>query len=175
MKYLYISAEFDRKLCDIFEVNYFESETTRIPLEKVPSITPCNLGIDIGVLGKDPWNKGKKTGPLTESHKKALSIAAKGYKRTVEHQEKLTASYMKDIDAHSKRISERLKGKKFTEEHKINIAKGASKPYTLIDRNGIKHEILGLKQFCEKNDLSVACMRNLVSGRRKQHKGWRIK
>lgn len=85
MKYIYTSAEFDQKMCSIFNVDYVEKETTRISLEKITTIKPCNLGIDIGVFGKDPWNKGKKTRPLSESHKKALSLAAKSHKRTEEH------------------------------------------------------------------------------------------
>jgi hypothetical protein len=87
MKYVYITAEFNQKMCEIFEVDYTPTDTTRFLLNKTESIMPVNIGIDIGVFGKDPWNKGKNTGPLSESHRKSLSLAAKNYKRTPEHQE----------------------------------------------------------------------------------------
>jgi hypothetical protein len=87
MKYVYITAEFDKKMAEIFNIDYVPSEPVRIPINKVKSIMPSNIGIDIGAVGKDPWNKGKTTGPLSESHRKSLSIAAKKYKRTPEHQE----------------------------------------------------------------------------------------
>ena len=85
MKYIYTSAEFDRKLCELFEVDYVPSEMERIQISKTTSVAPVNLGIDIGVKGKDPWNKGIKTGTLTDEHKQALSIAAKAYTKTDEH------------------------------------------------------------------------------------------
>jgi hypothetical protein len=64
-------------------------------LEKLTTISPPNLGIDIGVFGKDPWNKGKKTGPLSESHKNALALAAKSHKRTEEHKKNNALAHCK--------------------------------------------------------------------------------
>jgi len=92
MKYIYNSAKFNRKMCEIFEVAYTPSKPDRIQVDKINSIAPVNLGIDIGVVGKEPWNKGKKTGSLSDEHKLALSIAGKSYEKTQEHRKKLSES-----------------------------------------------------------------------------------
>lgn len=95
MKYVYYtSPAVDKKLCELFDIHYVPSEVQRIEVEveRKTKVSPANLGIDIAVPGKPPWNKGKKTGPLSEEHKKALSIAATGYVKTAEHRRKLSIS-----------------------------------------------------------------------------------
>ena len=125
MKYIYTSAEFDRKLCELFEVNYVPSEMERIQLSKTKSTPPVNLGIDIGVSGKEPWNKGKKTGPLSDDHKTSLSIAAKAYTKTNEHKENLSKALKGNAngknntkpksDEHKEKIRQTLLKKRYGE------------------------------------------------------------
>ena len=62
--------------------------------------------------GNTPWNKGKKTGPISEATRKKMSESGK--KRTVSEETK-------------KRISDGKKGKKFSEEHKDNLSKAKTK------------------------------------------------
>jgi hypothetical protein len=122
MKYIYITDKFNQNLCSLFDVEYTPEEMYRIPVEKDNSIMPVNMGIDIGVIGKEPWNKGKKTGSLSTDHKKALSIAAQGYIKSEEHCNKLAKS-----------LKGNQNGKKNTkpksEEHKEKIRQ------TLLKRN----------------------------------------
>lgn len=92
MKYIYTSSKLERNLCNLFEIEYVPAKPERIEIIKTNSIPPINLGIDIGVIGKEPWNKGKKTGPLSEEHKAILSIANKGYIKGEEHRNNLSVS-----------------------------------------------------------------------------------
>jgi group I intron endonuclease len=48
------------------------------------------------------------------------------------------------------------------------------KTYTgFIDPQGQKVTITNLQNFCRSHDLTIVHMRNLISGKRKSHKGWR--
>lgn len=114
MKYIYTSAEFSRKLCELFDVEYVPCEPDRIQVKKIKSVSPVNLGIDIGVKGKDPWNKGKKTGPLSDDHKASLSIAAKAYTKTDEHKDNLSKALQGNTNG-------RNNTKPKSEEHKEKI------------------------------------------------------
>lgn len=114
MKYIYVTDKSNQNLCSLFDVEYAPMEIHRITVEKDSGILPVNIGIDIGVIGKDSWNKGKKTGSLSEDHKKALSIAAQDYTKTEEHRNNL-----------SKALKGNQNGKRNTkpksEEHKEKI------------------------------------------------------
>lgn len=97
-----------------------------------------------------------------------------------------------------RKISEAKKGKKFTEEHRRNLtiarrsrvitdeqrknmskaAKGNinTKQYELIDPDGNVHRTKnGLSCFCEENGLSPSNFMKVLSGKRKHHKGWKIR
>jgi hypothetical protein len=122
MKYIYATDKFNQNLCSLFDVEYTPMEIYRIPVEKNISIMPSNIGIDIGVKGQDPWNKGKKTGSLSEDHKKALSLSAQEYTKTEEHRNNL-----------AKALKGNQNGKKNTkpksEEHKQKLKEAAIKQW----------------------------------------------
>jgi len=122
MKYIYVKDKFNQNLCSLFGVEYTPMELYRIPVEKNISIMPSNIGIDIGVKGQDPWNKGKKTGSLSEDHKKALSISAQEYTKTEEHRNNL-----------AKALKGNQNGKKNTkpksEEHKQKLREATLKQW----------------------------------------------
>jgi hypothetical protein len=92
MEYIYFHDSTNKLLCEVFGIEYHPIESYAIACEPITDnrIPPSNIGIDIGVIGKAPWNKGKKTGPLSEENKKALSIAAKRYTKTEEHKQNLS-------------------------------------------------------------------------------------
>jgi len=86
--------------------------------------------------GSIPWNKGKKTGPLSEEHKQKMSKANKGennpmfgkpayYKMTVDEKNKWSSN-----------ISKGNIGKIRTEEHKKNYSKSASARIWLVNEDG---------------------------------------
>jgi len=74
-------------------------------------------GPEHGNHGRIPWNKGKKTGPLTEDHKDKLIKSRTGKKRGKYKTSKPCSEETK------KKISEALTGRSFSEEHKQNISK----------------------------------------------------
>jgi len=113
-----------------------------------------------------PWNKGLKTGPLSEIHKKTISI-------------KLSGRSLSEIN--KKRIGKanaisRLgiipwnKGKKQPE-----TAKRMMLTHTIIHPNGNIEDIMGMKEFCKKHNLQESAMSLVAQGKRKHHKGYRIK
>lgn len=130
MKYIYITDKSNQNLCSLFGVEYTPEEMYRIPVEKDNSIMPVNMGIDIGVLGKDPWNKGKKTGSLSEDHKKALSIAAQDYAKTEEHRNNLAKALKGNQNGKNNK-------KPKSEEHKMKLRE------------------VTLKQWAKKKDLKM--------------------
>jgi hypothetical protein len=98
MKYIYITDEFNQKMCEAFDIEYHLTNTSRISVSKTESILPSNVGIDIGVPGKAPWNKGIKTGALSAAHKESLSIANKGHIKSAEHRLNLSKSLAGNIN-----------------------------------------------------------------------------
>lgn len=73
-------------------------------------------------LGKIPWNKGKKTGPLSEEHCKNLAISGKGKYFSTERRTN---------------ISKSLKGKTFSLERCLNISNGKKAAFKLKKRKTI--------------------------------------
>jgi group I intron endonuclease len=70
------------------------------------------------VKSRVPWNKGIKTGPLTEEHKSKISNSNKGQSPSKEHRENL-----------SKALIGKNKGRIRPEEEKRKISKGLKKAY----------------------------------------------
>lgn len=56
-----------------------------------------------------------------------------------------------------------------------NTEEAISKKYIVTEPNGDEYEILNLAKFCRDNGLGLVNMRYVVSGRQKQHKGWRCR
>lgn len=65
-------------------------------------------------------------------------------------------------------------GKKCSEETKIKIGLSSAKTYFLISPDNIKREIRNLRKFCSENNLKSDTMYDVVRGKQKQHKGWRL-
>jgi len=47
------------------------------------------------------------------------------------------------------------------------------KAYTIIDPNGVVHNVLGLSQFCKENGLHTGTMSMVANGKYNAHKGWK--
>lgn len=50
-------------------------------ISKGPQTEQHRLNNSLGHMGQSPWNKGKKTGPLSEEHKKKAADSRRGKKR----------------------------------------------------------------------------------------------
>jgi len=66
-----------------------------------------------------------------------------------------------------------LKGKRCLESTKKALSEKNSKEYKLISPEGKILEIKNLNKFARDNNLSDKCLRQVVSGRNKSHKGWK--
>lgn len=51
-----------------------------------------------------------------------------------------------------------------------NTAYSTAKTYTVM-RNGVKVTVTNLKQYCERNNLNISGLRNLIAGRSKTYRG----
>ena len=58
------------------------------------------------------------------------------------------------------------------ETTKAALAKKNSRKYVVVNPEGKRVEINNLAKFCRDNDLNEMCMRHMIAGRNKQHKGW---
>ncbi len=66
------------------------------------------------------------------------------------------------------------KGRFISQEHRDKLADTNSKTvYTLLSPNGEVTEIINLAKFGRDNDLGTTKLYEVVSGKRKSHKGWR--
>jgi len=66
-----------------------------------------------------------------------------------------------------------LKGKPCLESTKKALSEKNSKEYKLISPEGKIVEIKNLTNFAKENNLNLGCLRHVVSGRNKSHKGWK--
>lgn len=66
-------------------------------------------------------------------------------------------------------------GNKLSEEQKFQIAEKNSKEYELISPEGNLIKLKNLEKFARENNLSANCLRHVLSGRNKSHKGWTVK
>ena len=77
------------------------------------------------------------------------------------------------------KISEANKGKKAWNKGLPCVNKKAtseknSRCYTMVSPEGEVVKLKNLVQFCKDNNLNIGCMRHVVAGRNKQHKGWKL-
>jgi hypothetical protein len=75
-------------------------------------------------------------------------------------------------DVIKEKIRQKNKGRKQTEEHKLKRAQKKSKEFTLLDPYGKIVSGKNVSQFCKDNDLNKRHIFNVLSGKRKHHKGW---
>jgi group I intron endonuclease len=87
-------------------------------------------------MGKTPWNKGLKLGPLSEEQKKKVSDSLKGKSawnkgipNTEEQKQKISQSLKDNNPMHDpenrKKVSESLKGRVFSDEWKRKLSEAA--------------------------------------------------
>lgn len=97
--------------------------------------------------GKTPWNKGKKTGPLSTEHRKKIGLASKGRIFS---------------ESRNRKISYSLKGKSLSEDHKQKISGYQEKlnkpkikcPYCKIFINK-RDYIRGHRKRCKYNPKNI--------------------
>lgn len=122
----------------------------------------------------------------SEETKRKISTAKKGKKHpynivyTEELRKRLSDSAKnrpKASVATRKKISEIVKGHIFTDSHKEKIGMMNAKIYriSLISPDGeVYKDIFNLTDFCRKHRLNRSCINDLINGRQKQHKGWKL-
>ena len=107
-------------------------------------------GVTNSMFGKEPWNKGKKLGPLTDDHKHKMSQSLKG---TVFTEERI------------KNMSKGMQGIPKSEEHKEKIRQsrlGVRKPSDVVEKTAAKLRGRPQQQvtcpYCDKTG-GLSCMK----------------
>ncbi len=100
---------------------------------------------------------GIKLGPLSDAHRKAVSLSLRGKAKTKQHQQ---------------RISDSLRGKPLSLACRIAQLHAASKDWILTDPDGVEHHVRGLVTFCREHGLNDQAMRGTFEGRQEHHRGW---
>jgi len=140
-----------------------------------------NLGPRNPMYGKKLSPEHKKalhegaSRPSTEEHKKNISKALKGIKRTEEFKNKVSESLRK-----SEAFRKVMSSAEYKEKQRINSS-GQNNPnantYEVISPAGNVHIVKGgLRKFCKENGLSIAIMSAMANGKdkRSDHNGWTI-
>lgn len=115
-----------------------------------------------------PWNKGLKTGPLSNETREKMRQANLGKKLSEDHKRKIGSSNSiskKGQEAHNK-------GKSLSKEKRSKINKKTS---YVVRPDGKVDKVTNMSLYCEENDLSPSAMCLLVNGKRKSHKGYKVK
>ena len=58
---------------------------------------------------------------------------------------------------------------------KTGIPAGRQDDFVLTTPEGNDLEITNLRKFCRENDLNYKCMREVVAGNQRQHRGWKAR
>lgn len=116
--------------------------------------------------------KGRKHSLET---KQRMSLARVGKQVSLKTREKLRMLNLgKTVTSEQRRkISQKLTGRKPTKEHIQNQINAQSKRFKVYSPDGTEQIIKNLEEFCRQQELNSAHMRQVASGNRKQHKGWR--
>ena len=99
--------------------------------------------------------RGLKLGPLSEEHKRKMSLTTKGKPKSEEHKKKLSESHMGEIfsEERKRKISENhaLKGKHLSEEYRHKISEGMKGKQNLLN---YKHSDESKKKISESMKLN---------------------
>ncbi len=161
---------YDKELSCAGEKNGFygkkhTKETKDIISEKVKLL--CEQNPEFNESRK---NRGSKNG-MYQSNRFGELNPMYGKTQSEETKQKIS-------DAAKERYKNRphpVLGNKLSEEQKSQIAERNSKEYELISPEGNPIKLKNLEKFARENNLSVNCLRHVLSGRNKSHKGWTAK
>ncbi len=145
---------------------------------------------------------GQKRKPLSEEHKKRISLNSKKVSMSDQHKTNLkqilsidfcikspdgiiyegknVTEFCKLHDLNSRALSSVLNGKrrhhkKWTlpdENIDFNFSK-KHKCFDLVDPDGIRHQGTNLSSFCRLHNLNYNCIMRVICGERNQHKNWK--
>lgn len=113
-------------------------------------------------VGENSFRKGV---PLTEEHKKALSVANKGKTLSDEHKEKLSKAHTgkKQSDETKRKLSESHTGKTLSEDHKKKIGEGIKgRTYTDEQKERLKASNIGKTQKHSRTVSALCIQTNIV-------------
>ena len=105
------------------------------------------------------WNKGLKLKPMSEEQKEKLRLANIGKVLTEEHKKKIG-------------IKNSISRKGCTPWNKGKETEKTPISYSITFPDGRVETIFGMKEFCEKYNLSRALMSKVCTGKLKHHRGY---
>ena len=118
------------------------------------------------------FNTGRK---MTEECRAKISASLTGRKQSNETKEKRNKALtgMKRTEETKKRISEAKKGCVIKIDQRIKISETLKKTYIIISPDGERNIIIGIHDYCKKNNLNTGNMVQVAKGNSKHHKGYR--
>lgn len=161
----------DRRLCEIFDIEYLSSDMPdTYDLQQKsnhPELNPFQGLSHSDDTKKDLSEKAKANWNDPNSAYNSQEFRKKVGKNTIVNLKKLWQ------DKNSKFNSEEFRIKMSNKITEISVPK--RKKYIATDPNGVEHFVHGLKPFCRIHGLNPGCMTNIADGKRKTYKGWTIK
>lgn len=86
-----------------------------------------------------------------------------------------TPEYRENISAKLKGHPGHMKGRKLTPEQIDKVKRRHNKKWIVVMPDGTELRIIGLSEFCRKNNLIQGHMVSVAQGKRKHHKGWKCR
>ena len=150
MKYLSSYDEFNKNMCELFGVEYVYMEEDEVNFSE-----EC----------LEPWNKGVKTGPITQEHKDKIS---KGVRNTM-------LDLWKNPEFRKQRCEAMNLAWKSPELREKRKKQKCKYLYEITTPIGEKIIIDNLTEYCRNNNLSEENLRKVINGKRNHHKNHTVK
>lgn len=151
MKYIFNAPTFNQKMCELFDVE----DSGNFDDFELPS----------GVIVSEPWNKGLKTGPITQEHKEKISNNVR----------KTLLNSWKDPEFRKQRCEAMKLAWKDEERIKNRKKQNCKYIYEITTPSGEKVITENMNEFCRNNNLSEENLRKVIKGKRKHHKNYTAK
>jgi group I intron endonuclease len=121
--------------------------------------------------------KSKKLGPQSKETKQRKSAANKGKKRSEEIKQRMSdAQKGKKLSEETKqKMSDIRRGKKLSEEHKQKTREAKPRTtFTVVSPEGEIITFTGAREFCRIHNLHCGQFCEMLKGKYKQHKEWKL-
>ncbi len=109
--------------------------------------------------------------------KEKLRLANTGYKHT-EDTLKIMSEKSLEFYKNGMPVEQRVKISESLLKLNRHVPAGKDSPMakgcTLVDPDGIVHEVMGIRLFAQENGLDNSAVSKLINGKLKTHKGWRL-
>lgn len=148
MKYIFNAPTFNQKMCELFNV------------EDSGDYDDFKLPDDTKIL--EPWNKGLKTGSISNEHKQKISKSVR----------KTLLKSWENPDFRKQRCEAMKLAWKDEQRIKNRKKQNCKYVYEITTPSGEKVITENMNEYCRMNGLSEENLRKVIRGKRKHHKNY---